>query len=161
MRVMLENPWRASTSVVGIDVLSSEWKLVEAWIQNDSVELAIVGPESGEISISLRSADQHVDHKIALSSPTASIEFDSEPLYFSPIWPNPASQYISLNVRGLRGRTVTAFLYDLLGKEVTQQSISDDGIARVELPSLIEGRYYFMVRDGQETLCMQEIQIAN
>lgn len=81
-------------------------------------------------------------------------------LYVSPVWPNPAKDYLAFNLHGAQNHRVTAYVYDLLGKEIFKQEIGQEGEVRLELPSIAEGRYYFMLRDGVETLTMQEIQIG-
>jgi hypothetical protein len=93
--------------------------------------------------------------------PTSSVESPfASGLYVSPVWPNPAKDNLNVNIHGISGRNVVAFVYDLLGKEVFQQAVTNEGHLRLELPAMADGRYYFMLRDGMETLAMQEIKIG-
>jgi hypothetical protein len=76
------------------------------------------------------------------------------------VWPNPAKDNLSFNVHGIGHRELNAYIYDLQGKEIFTRPIDRDGAVTLSLPTMPEGRYYFMLRDGMETLTMQEIKVS-
>ena len=169
-RVKIGNPFESEFSVKSVVVESKDWRATQLHpgttklLKHDSLDLeftSIAGVDE-IVTVTLVGDVDDIVWKQLLSAPTASVEtnINAHQLFVSPVWPNPAKENLSFNVHGLRMRNLQAFIYDLQGKEILAQTIDREGAITLILPSMPEGRYYFMLRDGMETLAMQEIKIS-
>lgn len=167
--VKVPNSFGADVRVKNVQVECKGWTCelpeLNVFKAKDTLELEFtnVSGEDELVSVLIETENAQVirlEHTLVAAKPAEQSAFNPG-FYVSPVWPNPAKDYLAFNLHGATNHRVTAYVYDLLGKELFKQEISQEGQVRLELPSIAEGRYYFMLRDGVETLTMQEIQIGS
>lgn len=164
--ISLPNPFSGDARISDVRIKSQHWQIASTsgsrtlrFGDTLHIEVSSAEPKEEMISIFIQSDKGLIERTVSLKP--SILETSATPaFYVSPVWPNPAKDQLSFNLYGLNGRVLNAYLYDLLGKEIAQMPIVAEGPSRLMIPAVPEGRYYFLVRDGIETLCMQEIKIV-
>jgi hypothetical protein len=168
--VKLGNKFGAPLMIKSIDVKCDDWTCKPPTINgmfglHDSLELTFdpISNVAGTAVVKFITEQGVLEHRVELAPrATADINAAIQPgLFVSPVWPNPAKENLSFNLNGLGSRTINAYIYDLQGKEIFTRPVDRDGAITLNLPSMPEGRYYFMLRDGMETITLQEIKVTN
>ncbi len=167
-RVKIGNAFGSSVEIKSIGIQCKDWSCTPPAINgvfgiSDSLELEFTSVSGKDelVTITLKTRDAVIETQQMLRvSATAVVEAATSRLFVSPVWPNPAKDNLSFNVHGIGTRQLNAFIYDLQGKEILTRVVDHDGAITLNLPSMPEGRYYFMLRDGMETLTMQEIMVS-
>ncbi len=168
-RVKIGNAFGSTVEIKSIGIQCKDWSCTPPAINGvfglgDSLELEFISVSGLDelVTVTLKTSDAVIETKQMLrASATATVEAATSRLFVSPVWPNPAKENLSFNVHGIGSRQLNAFIYDLQGKEILTRLVDRDGAITLNLPSMPEGRYYFMLRDGMETLTMQEIKVSN
>ena len=168
--VKLGNTFGAPLKIKSIDVKCDDWTCKPPIIHglfdiHDSLELTFdpISNVPATAVVSLVTEQGVLEHRVELAPrATADINAAIQPgLFVSPVWPNAAKENLSFNLNGLGTRTINAYVYDLQGKEIFTRPVDRDGAITLSLPSMPEGRYYFMLRDGMETITLQEIKVTH
>ena len=167
-RVKIGNSFGSSVEIKSIGIQCKDWSCTPPAINGvfglgDSLELEFTSVSGRDelVTITLKTRDAVIETQQMLrAGATAAVEAATSRLFVSPVWPNPAKDNLSFNVNGIGTRKLNAFIYDLQGKEIFTRVVDSDGAITLSLPSIADGRYYFMLRDGMETLTMQEIKVS-
>jgi hypothetical protein len=167
-RVKIGNSFGSSVEIKSIGIQCKDWSCTPPAINgvfglSDSLELEFTSVSGRDelVTITLKTRDAVIETQQMLrAGATAAVEAATSRLFVSPVWPNPAKDNLSFNVYGIGTRKLNAFIYDLQGKEIFTRVVDTDGVITLSLPSIADGRYYFMLRDGMETLTMQEIKVS-
>ena len=167
-RVKIGNAFGSSVELKSIGIQCKDWSCTPPAINGvfglgDSLELEFTSLSGKDelVTITMKTRDAVIETQQMLrAGATAAVEAATSRLFVSPVWPNPAKDNLSFNVHGIGSRKLNAFIYDLQGKEIFTRVVDTDGAITMNLPSMPDGRYYFMLRDGMETLTMQEIKVS-
>jgi hypothetical protein len=168
-RVKIGNAFGSSVELKSIGIQCKDWSCTPPAVNGvfglgDSLEFEFTSVSGKDelVTVTLKSDKATIETKQLLRvGAAAAVEPAASRLFVSPVWPNPAKDNLSFNVYGIGNRQLSAFIYDLQGKEIFTRTVDHDGAISLNLPSMPEGRYYFMLRDGMETLTMQEIKVSN
>lgn len=78
------------------------------------------------------------------------VNFDGAKFEALTLYPNPAAQFINVDMSGLdtRDGDISLHIYDMAGKEVLTKPILGAGIEPVEIKHLTGGTYHVMVTQG-------------
>jgi hypothetical protein len=166
--VKIGNAFGKSVELKSISIQCKDWTCTPPAINGlfgsgDSLEFEFTSLSGSDelVTVTLKTSDATIETKQMLrAAATAAVETAVSRLFVSPVWPNPAKDNLSFNVHGIANRELHAYIYDLQGKEIFTRIVDRDGAVTLNLPSMPEGRYYFMLRDGMETLTMQEIKVS-
>lgn len=167
-KVKIGNDFGRNVELKSISIQCKDWSCTPPAINGifgtgDSLELEFTSLSGKDeiVTITLMTGDATNETKQMLRvGAQAAVEAASSRLFVSPVWPNPAKDNLSFNVYGIGTRHLNAYIYDLQGKEIFTRGVDHDGAITFSLPAMPEGRYYFMIRDGMETLTMQEIKVS-
>lgn len=167
-RVKIGNRFGSDVQIKSIAIDCKDWACTPpsfngVFGRGDSLDLEFTSVNGNDelVTVRLETAAGVIETQQMLRvAGTASVEAESAQLFVSPVWPNPAKDNLSFNVHGMGSRELNAYIYDLQGKEIFARRVDRDGAITLNLPAMPEGRYYFMLRDGVETLTMQEIKVS-
>jgi hypothetical protein len=166
-RVKIGNAFGSGVEIRSIGIQCKDWSCTPPALNGvfglgDSLEFEFTSLSGKDelVTITLKTRDAVIETQQMLRvGAVASVEAETSRLFVSPVWPNPAKDNLSFNVHGIGNRQLHAFIYDLQGKEIFTRLVDRDGAITLNLPSMPDGRYYFLLRDGLETLTMQEIKV--
>ncbi len=112
-----------------------------------------IGYKSGENTVKLENDDSKGYTDLTLIKEPLGVDDDNGSLIPSVrVYPNPATDYIMINPKGLQGKT-EYILTDNVGRELRKLNSNENGVneMRVSLKSLPSGVYFIKIVNGTNT----------
>ena len=66
------------------------------------------------------------------------------------LYPNPASDYLKVDLKGFEGQDLKISIYDVLGKSFQQLEMKGSGTIQMPVFSLPAGAYFLSVNNGTD-----------
>jgi hypothetical protein len=117
----------------------------------DSLELFNQGPQNALVNVnngpSLRTL-------LKMQTLTVNVSDDNSSASFIEIYPNPCSNYLSLNYKS-NSQSINYMIYNSTGLEQLKgslETINNIGNHRIDISNLASGMYYIVINDGADQI---------
>ena len=146
---LVEGAWRESLQLEASDAVQADLLGISVSLDGDH---ALVGAHSADLGVEIDAGAAYI---YTVPDPvTADPPVGEEPLWVSQVWPNPASQTATLELRLQRAGMAHVMVFDTRGRTVREMQPSfPSGVSKLDVPTdgLAPGAYGIRIEVSGET----------